>query len=146
MKTTLEQRADCNGPKTRNEYFKTARLLRFSRPVVFSVCVKWINDGETSSRHQAVGRPRIIKEKERRSQLTAQYTRRGPSTKFFGTRNSAITVGYGTALVCQALSTLTVGPGTSRLDRGLAEESSLVGRIMISYSSHPWSCQGASSS
>ncbi|GBM10851.1 hypothetical protein AVEN_42112-1 [Araneus ventricosus] len=70
---------------------------------------KWINDGDTSSRRQDVGRPRVIKEKRRRrlsrlvkqnrlqtvAQLTAQYNA-SPSAKCFGTHSSADIVGYGT--------------------------------------------------
>ncbi|GBL84506.1 hypothetical protein AVEN_117248-1 [Araneus ventricosus] len=70
-----------------------ARLVGCSRSAVVSIHAKWINDGETSSRRQGVGRPRVIKEKGRRrlsrlvkqnrrqtvAQLTAQYNT-GPST------------------------------------------------------------------
>ncbi|GBM98948.1 Transposable element Tc1 transposase, partial [Araneus ventricosus] len=63
-----------------------------SRSAVVSIHTKWINDGDTSSRRQGVGRPRVIKEKGRRrlsclikqnrrqtvAQLTAQYNA-GPS-------------------------------------------------------------------
>ncbi|GBN21277.1 hypothetical protein AVEN_29567-1 [Araneus ventricosus] len=70
----------------------TARLVGCSLSAVFSIHAKWINDGDTSSRLQGVGRPRVIKEKGRRrlsrlvkqnrrqtmAQLTAQYNA-GPS-------------------------------------------------------------------
>ncbi|GBN04611.1 hypothetical protein AVEN_214981-1 [Araneus ventricosus] len=66
---------------------ETARLVGCSRSAVVSIHAKWINDGDTSSRRQGVGRPRVIKEKghqrlhssskqNRRqtvAQLTAQY-------------------------------------------------------------------------
>ncbi|GBN17667.1 hypothetical protein AVEN_275737-1 [Araneus ventricosus] len=71
---------------------ETARLIGCSRSAVVSIHAKWINDGDTSSRRQGVGRPRDIKEKGRRrlsrvakqnrrqtvAQLTAQYNA-GPS-------------------------------------------------------------------
>ncbi|GBM26785.1 hypothetical protein AVEN_127745-1 [Araneus ventricosus] len=66
---------------------ETARLVGCSRSAVVSIHAKWINDGDTSSRHQGVCRPLVIKEKGRRrlsrlvkqnrrqteTQLTAQY-------------------------------------------------------------------------
>ncbi|GBM92151.1 hypothetical protein AVEN_202722-1 [Araneus ventricosus] len=66
---------------------ETARLVGCSRSAVVSIHAKWINDGDTISRRQGVGRPRVIKEKSRRrlsrlakqnrlqivAQLTAQY-------------------------------------------------------------------------
>ncbi|GBM10097.1 hypothetical protein AVEN_92921-1 [Araneus ventricosus] len=69
-----------------------ARLVGCSRSAVVSIHAKWINDGDTSSRRQGVGRPRVIKEKGRQklphlvmqnrsrtvAQLTAQYNA-GPS-------------------------------------------------------------------
>ncbi|GBM84553.1 hypothetical protein AVEN_154082-1 [Araneus ventricosus] len=71
---------------------ETTRLVGCSRSAVVSIHVKWINDGDTSSRREGVGRPRVIKEKGRRglsrlikqnprqtvAQLTAQYNA-GPS-------------------------------------------------------------------
>ncbi|GBL78762.1 hypothetical protein AVEN_65306-1 [Araneus ventricosus] len=71
---------------------ETARLVGCTRSPVVSIHAKWINDGDTSSRRQGVGRPRIIKEKgcwrlsrlvkQNRchtvAQLTAQYNA-GPS-------------------------------------------------------------------
>ncbi|GBM07224.1 hypothetical protein AVEN_25481-1 [Araneus ventricosus] len=88
---------------------ETARLVGCSRSAVVSIHAKWINDGDTSSRRQGVGRPRSKR-------------------KCFGTHSSADSVGYGTvqetshscASVDQASSstTPTVGPGTSRLDHG----------------------------
>ncbi|GBN19316.1 Transposable element Tc1 transposase [Araneus ventricosus] len=74
---------------------ETARLVGCSRSAVVSIHEKWINDGDTSSRRQGIGRPRIIKEKGCRfrektsrlvkqnrrqtvAQLTAQYNA-GPS-------------------------------------------------------------------
>ncbi|GBN96360.1 hypothetical protein AVEN_44547-1 [Araneus ventricosus] len=71
---------------------ETARLVGCSRSAVVSIHAKWINEGDTSSRRQGVGRPRVIKEKGRRrlfrlvkqnrrqtvAQLTAQYNA-GPS-------------------------------------------------------------------
>ncbi|GBO35378.1 Transposable element Tc1 transposase [Araneus ventricosus] len=56
---------------------ETARVVSCSRFAVVSIHAKWINDGDTSSRRQGVGRPRVIKEKGR------------PAC-------SADTVGYGT--------------------------------------------------
>ncbi|GBO35762.1 hypothetical protein AVEN_198357-1 [Araneus ventricosus] len=66
---------------------ETARLVGCSRSAVVSIHSKWINDGDTTSRLQCVGRPRVIKEKGRRrlsrlvtqnwrqiaAELTAQY-------------------------------------------------------------------------
>ncbi|GBN90008.1 Transposable element Tc1 transposase [Araneus ventricosus] len=66
---------------------ETAQLVGCSRSAVVSIHAKWINDGDTSSRRQGVGHPRVIKEKGRRrlsslvkqnrrqtvAQLTAQY-------------------------------------------------------------------------
>ncbi|GFX62371.1 HTH_Tnp_Tc3_2 domain-containing protein [Trichonephila clavipes] len=66
---------------------KTARLVGCSCSALFSIYAKWINDGETSSRHLAVGPPRIVKVKGHQrlsylvkqnqsktlDQLTAQY-------------------------------------------------------------------------
>ncbi|GBM10903.1 hypothetical protein AVEN_42151-1 [Araneus ventricosus] len=46
---------------------KTARWVDCSRSALFSIHAKWINDGDTSSRRQGVGRPRVIEEKGRRS-------------------------------------------------------------------------------
>ncbi|GBL95665.1 hypothetical protein AVEN_251804-1 [Araneus ventricosus] len=43
-----------------------ARLVGCSRSAVVSIHAKWINDGDTSSRRQGVGRPGVIKEKGRR--------------------------------------------------------------------------------
>ncbi|GBM66312.1 hypothetical protein AVEN_138198-1 [Araneus ventricosus] len=71
---------------------ETAQLVVCSRSAVVSIHEKWINDDNTSCRRQGVGRPRVIKEKERRrlsrmvkqnrlqtmAQLTAQYNA-GPS-------------------------------------------------------------------
>ncbi|GBN77435.1 hypothetical protein AVEN_146606-1 [Araneus ventricosus] len=71
---------------------ETARLVGWSRSAVVIIHAKWINDGDTSSRRQGVGRPGVIKEKGRRRlsrlvkqnwrqtvvQLTAQYNA-GPS-------------------------------------------------------------------
>ncbi|GBN92809.1 hypothetical protein AVEN_52803-1 [Araneus ventricosus] len=71
---------------------ETARLIGCSRSAVVSIHEKWINDGDTSSRRQGVGRPRVMKEKGRRrlsrlvkqnrrqtvAQLTSQYNA-GPS-------------------------------------------------------------------
>ncbi|GBO46692.1 hypothetical protein AVEN_112772-1 [Araneus ventricosus] len=71
---------------------ETARLVGCSRSAVVSIHAKGINDSDTSSRRQGVGRPRVIKEKGRRrlsrlvmqnrrqtvAQLTAQYNA-GPS-------------------------------------------------------------------
>ncbi|GBN16224.1 hypothetical protein AVEN_212581-1 [Araneus ventricosus] len=45
---------------------KTERLVGCSRSAVVSIHAKWINDGDTSSRRQGVGRPRVIEEKGRR--------------------------------------------------------------------------------
>ncbi|GBO46197.1 hypothetical protein AVEN_132362-1 [Araneus ventricosus] len=66
---------------------ETERLVGCSRSAVVSIHAKWINDGDTSNIRQGVGRPRVIKEKGRRSlshlvkqnrrqtmaQLTTQY-------------------------------------------------------------------------
>ncbi|GBM39865.1 Transposable element Tc1 transposase [Araneus ventricosus] len=45
---------------------EAARLVGCSRSAVVSIHAKWINDGDTSSRCQGVGRPRVIKGKGRR--------------------------------------------------------------------------------
>ncbi|GBM23081.1 hypothetical protein AVEN_67049-1 [Araneus ventricosus] len=118
---------------------ETARLVGCSRSAVVSIHAKWINDGDTSSRRQGVGRPRVIKEKGRRrlSRLVKQNRRQTVAhtpiqcrskRKCFGTHSSADTVGYGTvqqtshscASADQAASstTPTMGTGTSRLDHG----------------------------
>ncbi|GBM31119.1 hypothetical protein AVEN_58917-1 [Araneus ventricosus] len=65
-----------------------ARLEGCLRSAVVSIHAKWINDSDTSSRRQGVGRPLVVKEKGRRRlsrlvkqnrcQLTAQYNA-GPS-------------------------------------------------------------------
>ncbi|GBN14044.1 hypothetical protein AVEN_133013-1 [Araneus ventricosus] len=69
---------------------ETARLVGCLRSAVVSIHATWINDGDTSSRRQSVGSPRVIKEKGRRrlsrlvkqnrrqtvTQLTAQYNAR----------------------------------------------------------------------
>ncbi|GBO08805.1 hypothetical protein AVEN_107582-1 [Araneus ventricosus] len=71
---------------------ETARLVGCSRSAVVSINAKWINDGDTSSRRQSVGRPCVIKEEGYRklsrlvkqnrrqtvAQLTAEYNA-GPS-------------------------------------------------------------------
>ncbi|GBL92428.1 hypothetical protein AVEN_174713-1 [Araneus ventricosus] len=71
---------------------ETVRLVGCSRSAVVSIHAKWINDGDTSSRRQGIGRPRVMKEKGRRrlfrlvkqnrrqtvAQLAAQYNA-GPS-------------------------------------------------------------------
>ncbi|GBM61631.1 hypothetical protein AVEN_122248-1 [Araneus ventricosus] len=71
---------------------ETARLVGCSLSAVVSIHAKWINDCDTSSRRQCVGRPRVVREKGRRrlsrlvkqnrrqtvAQLTAQYNA-GPS-------------------------------------------------------------------
>ncbi|GBO01227.1 Transposable element Tc1 transposase [Araneus ventricosus] len=83
---------DRNGPKTRNEYHRDCTTGSLLRSTVVSIHAKWINDGDTGSRRQGVGRPRVIKGKRRRrlsrlvkqnrrqtvAQLTAQYNA-GPS-------------------------------------------------------------------
>ncbi|GBO32138.1 hypothetical protein AVEN_173386-1 [Araneus ventricosus] len=64
-----------------------ARLVGCSRSAVVSIHAKWINDSDTSSRRQCVGRPRVIKKRtsatvplgkqnrrQTMAQLTAQYT------------------------------------------------------------------------
>ncbi|GBM70714.1 hypothetical protein AVEN_64649-1 [Araneus ventricosus] len=92
---------------------------------------KWINDGDTSSRCQGVGRPHIIKEKERQTLsrlvqqnqcqtvalLTAQCNA-GPSTSV--SDHTVQQTSHSCASVDQASSstTPTVDPGTSRLDHG----------------------------
>ncbi|GFU41428.1 uncharacterized protein TNCV_2171811 [Trichonephila clavipes] len=45
---------------------ETARLMGCSRSTVVSTYAKWINDGETNSRHHGFVRPHAIKEKGRR--------------------------------------------------------------------------------
>ncbi|GFX70506.1 uncharacterized protein TNCV_4474401 [Trichonephila clavipes] len=45
---------------------KTARLVGCSRSTVVSTYVKWVNDGETSSRRHDVGCLHAIKEKSHR--------------------------------------------------------------------------------
>ncbi|GBM45917.1 hypothetical protein AVEN_211977-1 [Araneus ventricosus] len=56
---------------------ETARLVGCSRSVVVSIHAKWINDGDTSSRRQGFGRPRVVKEKgcRRLSRLVKQNRR-----------------------------------------------------------------------
>ncbi|GBM60805.1 hypothetical protein AVEN_68404-1 [Araneus ventricosus] len=50
---------------------ETARLVGCSRSAVVSIHEKWINDGDTSSRRQGVGRVRVIKGSRRLSRLVA---------------------------------------------------------------------------
>ncbi|GBM76679.1 hypothetical protein AVEN_48801-1 [Araneus ventricosus] len=120
---------------------ETARLVGWSRSAAVIIHAKWINDCDTSSRRQGVGRPRVIKEKGRRILYRLVKQNRRPDSgradnptqclsksKCFGTHSSADTVGYGNvqqtshscASVDQASSstTPTAGPGTSRLDHG----------------------------
>ncbi|GBO43710.1 hypothetical protein AVEN_198289-1 [Araneus ventricosus] len=56
---------------------ETARLVGCSRSAVVSIRAKWINGGDTSSRRQGVGSPRVIKVKGRRrlSRLVKQNPR-----------------------------------------------------------------------
>ncbi|GBN42356.1 hypothetical protein AVEN_32018-1 [Araneus ventricosus] len=56
---------------------ETARLVGCSRSAVVSIHAKWINDGDTRSRREGVGRPRVNKEKGRRrlSRLVKQNRR-----------------------------------------------------------------------
>ncbi|GBM98798.1 hypothetical protein AVEN_122549-1 [Araneus ventricosus] len=75
------------GPRLGTSITETARLVGCSRSAVVCIHAKWINGCDTSSRRQGVGRPRVIKEKERQrlsllvkqnrrqtvAQLTAQY-------------------------------------------------------------------------
>ncbi|GBM03518.1 Sialin [Araneus ventricosus] len=82
-----KKRADRNGRRLRTSITETARLVCCSRSAIVSIHAKWINDGDTSSRCQGVGRPHVIKEKGHRRlsrwvkhnwrqtvvQLTAQY-------------------------------------------------------------------------
>ncbi|GBL91029.1 hypothetical protein AVEN_184418-1 [Araneus ventricosus] len=88
---------------------ETARLIGCSRSAVVSIHAKWINDGDTSSRRQGVGRPRVIKEKvcprlsrlvkQNRRQTVAQLTaplQCSSKRKCLGTHSSADTVVYGT--------------------------------------------------
>ncbi|GBN66924.1 hypothetical protein AVEN_67928-1 [Araneus ventricosus] len=115
---------------------ETARMEGCSRSVVVSIHAKWINDGDTSSRRQGVGRPRVIKEKVPLSKAKSAPDSGSADSpmqcrskrKCFGTHSSADTVGYGTeqqtshscTSVDQASSstTLTMDPGTSRLNHG----------------------------
>ncbi|GBO16067.1 hypothetical protein AVEN_62840-1 [Araneus ventricosus] len=56
---------------------ETARLVGCSRSAVVSIHAKWVNDCDTSSRRQCIGRPRIIKEKGRwRLSRSVQQNRR----------------------------------------------------------------------
>ncbi|GBM41240.1 hypothetical protein AVEN_180537-1 [Araneus ventricosus] len=115
----------------------TPRLVFCSRSAIVNIHAKWINDGDTSSRCQGVGRPRVIKEKGCRrlsrlvkqnrcqtvAQLTAQYNA-GPSASVseHTIQRTLLVMGLCSrrASVDQAPSstTPTVGPGTSRLDHG----------------------------
>ncbi|GBN45983.1 hypothetical protein AVEN_103359-1 [Araneus ventricosus] len=65
---------------------ETARLVGCSRSAFVTIYAKWINDGDTSSRRQGVGRPRVIQKRTSETiplgkaksapdlaQLTAQY-------------------------------------------------------------------------
>ncbi|GFW69558.1 HTH_Tnp_Tc3_2 domain-containing protein [Trichonephila clavipes] len=147
---------------------ETVRLVIFSQSAVFSICVKWIIDGENSSRHQAIERLRIIKEKGRQS-LSRLIKQNRPQTR-----------GQLAALYNADPSTSVSEhtPQWTLLDMGLhsklptyvllltkcysqlhlqwahehrkwimnVEESCLVGGIMTSHSPRRWSCQGARSS
>ncbi|GBO13439.1 hypothetical protein AVEN_61834-1, partial [Araneus ventricosus] len=115
---------------------KTSRLVGCSRSAIVSIHAKWINDGDTSSLRQSVGRPRVIKKKTSET-VSLSKEKSAPDSglvespiqcrsrrKSLGTHNSADTVRYGTAQqtfnscasVDQASSSTTprVGPGTSR--------------------------------
>ncbi|GBM73263.1 hypothetical protein AVEN_158622-1 [Araneus ventricosus] len=65
---------------------ETARLVGCSRSAVVSIYAKWINDGDTSSRRQGVGRPRVNKEKGRRRLYYAlgDVLMGGPGTRSYG--------------------------------------------------------------
>ncbi|GBM95049.1 hypothetical protein AVEN_117610-1 [Araneus ventricosus] len=117
---------------------ETARLIGCSRSAVVSIHAKWINDGDTSSRRQGVGRPRVIKEKGHRrlSRLVKQNRRQtvahlgnqynaGPSASVSDIQFSGHCWIWDYAadvtLVCLCcpsviVSAPTVGPETSRLD------------------------------
>ncbi|GBM92854.1 hypothetical protein AVEN_246781-1 [Araneus ventricosus] len=119
---------------------ETARLVGCSRSAVVCFHAKWIYDGDTRSRRQGVGRPRVIKKRtsetvplDKAKSAADSGSADSPiqsrsKHKRFGTHNSADTVGYGTvkqtshscASVDQAPSstTPTVGPETWRLDHG----------------------------
>ncbi|GBM75483.1 hypothetical protein AVEN_54082-1 [Araneus ventricosus] len=97
----FERRQIVMARRLRTSITETARLVSFSRSAVVSIHAKWINDGDTSSRRRGVGRPRVIKEKGRRSlsrlvkqnrpqtvaQLIAQYNA-GPSASVRNTQFS----------------------------------------------------------
>ncbi|GBL88669.1 hypothetical protein AVEN_195655-1 [Araneus ventricosus] len=63
--------------RLRTSITETARLVCCSRSAVVNIHEKWINDSDTSSRRQGVGRPRVIEEKGRRrlSHLVKQNRR-----------------------------------------------------------------------
>ncbi|GBL69354.1 hypothetical protein AVEN_14215-1 [Araneus ventricosus] len=121
---------------------ETARLVSCSQSAIVSIREKWINGGDTSSRRQSFGRLRLIKEKGRRrlsrsvkqnrrqivAQLTAQCNA-GPSASvsehtvqrtLLDMDGTVQQTSHSCVSVDQASSstTLTVGPGTSRLDHG----------------------------
>ncbi|GBL64883.1 hypothetical protein AVEN_183668-1 [Araneus ventricosus] len=55
---------------------ETERLVDCSQSAVVSIHAKWINDGDTSSRHQGVGRPRAMKKGRRRLSRLVKQNRR----------------------------------------------------------------------
>ncbi|GBL98601.1 hypothetical protein AVEN_19668-1 [Araneus ventricosus] len=63
--------------RLRTSINETAQLVGCALSAVVSIHAKWINDSDTSSRRQGVGRPRVIKEKGRRrlSRLVKQNRR-----------------------------------------------------------------------
>ncbi|GBM48329.1 hypothetical protein AVEN_106528-1 [Araneus ventricosus] len=105
------------------------------------ILVFMINDSDTSSRRQGVGRPRVIKEKGRQrlsrlvkqnrrqavAQLTAQYNSgTSASVSEHTVQRTLLYMGLCSRRPTRVLllikrhrsTTPTVGPGTSRLDNG----------------------------
>ncbi|GBN89289.1 hypothetical protein AVEN_260437-1 [Araneus ventricosus] len=72
---------------------ETARLVGCSRSTVVSIHAKLINDGDTSSRRQSVGHPRVIKEKRcRRLSRFVKQTRRPTVTQLAAQYNAGPSV------------------------------------------------------
>ncbi|GFW33908.1 HTH_Tnp_Tc3_2 domain-containing protein [Trichonephila clavipes] len=100
---------------------KTVRLVSFLLSAIFSICVKWINDDEISSRHLTVGCPLIIKDKGRQrlsrlvkqnqhlavGQLTAQYNA-GRRTSISEHAIPGKLLDMGLYLLCSPLSPLCI--------------------------------------
>ncbi|GBN34478.1 Transposable element Tc1 transposase [Araneus ventricosus] len=88
---------------------ETARLVGCSRYAAVSIHAKWINDGDTRSRRQGVGRPRVIKEKGRRR--LSDWVRHLPGEQFLPSCTAGHTqAGGGGIILWGTLSWAALGP------------------------------------